>query len=111
MDIETRVTNLENLVNSLVELMNNQKYYTDADISGVRKSVSDITPYTETKTAYIDDTEILFKDVPSGTYDVKFNKSVLVNNIYKEDYTDGTSTIVVSFEPLEEVTEVTLTIN
>lgn len=42
MDIETRVTNLENLVNSLVELMNSQKFYTDADISGVRQNISEV---------------------------------------------------------------------
>lgn len=42
MDLEKRVTNLENLVNSLLELMNNQKYYTDADLSGIRQNVGDI---------------------------------------------------------------------
>ena len=80
-------------------------------IDAMGHSIESAMPYKVTKKAYIDDTEISFKDVPSGTYDVKFDKSVLVNNIYKEDYTDGTSTIIVSFEPLEEVTEVTLTIN
>lgn len=80
-------------------------------IDAMGHSLESAMPYKVTKKAYIDDTEISFKNVPSGTYDVKFDKSVLVNNIYKEDYTDGTSTIIVSFEPLEEVTEVTLTIN
>ena len=80
-------------------------------IDAMGHSIESAMPYKVTKTAYIDDTEISFKGVPSGTYDVKFDKSVLVNNIYKEDYTNGTSTIIVSFEPLEEVTEVTLTIN
>lgn len=42
MDIYTRVENLEKLVSSLVETINNSKFYTDADIAGVRKSVSDI---------------------------------------------------------------------
>ena len=42
MDIETRLTNLENLVNSLINMMNNNKFYTDADISGVRQNVSEV---------------------------------------------------------------------
>ena len=42
MDIETRVTNLENLVNSLVELINSRQFYTDADISGVRQNISEV---------------------------------------------------------------------
>ena len=42
MDLETRVENLENLVNALIESINNSKFYTDADIAGVRKNVSDI---------------------------------------------------------------------
>lgn len=42
MDIETRVTNLENLVNSLVSMMNNQKFYTDADIAGCRHTEGEL---------------------------------------------------------------------
>jgi hypothetical protein len=111
MDIETRVTNLENMLASIVNTLSNNKFYTDADIAGVRQSVSDVTPYTKTKTAYIDDTEIEFKDVPNGTYNVSFNKSVYATRVSKEDFTDGTSTVTIEFAPLEEVTEVTLTIN
>lgn len=68
-------------------------------------------PYKVTKKAYIDDTEIVFKDVPNGTYNVSFNKSVYATKVLKEDFTDGTSTVTINFAPLEEVTEVTLTIN
>ena len=42
MDIETRVTNLENLVDSLVSMMNNQKFYTDADIEGCRHTEGEL---------------------------------------------------------------------
>lgn len=42
MDIETRLTNLENLVNSLIDTINNSKFYTDADIAGVRQGVSEV---------------------------------------------------------------------
>lgn len=68
-------------------------------------------PYKVTRKAYIDDTEIVFKDVPNGTYNVSFNKSVYATRVLKEDFTDGTSTVTIEFAPLEEVTEVTLTIN
>lgn len=46
MDIYTRVDNLENLVNALIKQINNGKMYTDADIQGVRKSVSDFEKVT-----------------------------------------------------------------
>ena len=42
MDIYTRVENLENLVNNLIETINNSKFYTDADIASVRKNVRDL---------------------------------------------------------------------
>lgn len=42
MDINTRLTNLENLVESLIITINNSKFYTDADISGVRQNVAEV---------------------------------------------------------------------
>lgn len=36
MDIETRVTNLENMLASIANSMVNQKFYIDADIAGCR---------------------------------------------------------------------------
>ena len=42
MDLETRVENLENLVNGLIESMNSNKYYTDADIAGVRQDITNL---------------------------------------------------------------------
>lgn len=104
---------LDSLQASFIQAQKNQVPITakaDSTIE-IAAKVEEITPYTETKTAYIDDTQVVFKNVPSGTYSVSFNKSILATRIYKEDYTDGTSTIIVEFEPLEEVTEVTLTIN
>ena len=102
MDIETRVNNLENLVNSLIEMMNNDLFYTDADIEGVRQSVSEVTPYTETKTAYIADTFIVFTNVPSGNLTVYFDKPYTVER--------DADRVTVKFEPLEEVTTITISI-
>lgn len=105
MDIETRVTNLENLVDSLIEIMNNNKYYTDADISGVRQSVNDITPYKETKTAYIDDSQVIFSNVPKGNITISLSNPSIDYAITKDE-----NTVIVSFEPLEEVIDVTISI-
>ena len=103
MDIYTRVENLEKLVDSLVTTMNNNKFYTDADISGVRKNVSDITPYEDTKTAYISDTEVVFFDVPEGALLVSFSNGNGDYSVTK----DGT-TLKVEFDPLDEVITITI---
>lgn len=42
MDLEKRVSDLENLVEKLIETINNSKFYTDADIAGVRKNITDL---------------------------------------------------------------------
>lgn len=102
MDLETRVKNLEDMLASIVNTIGNNKFYTDADVNGVRKSVSDITPYTETKTAYIDDTEVVFENVPSGNLTVYFDGDYTIE---RED-----NRITIMFEPLEEVKEVTISI-
>ena len=104
MDIEKRLSNLENLVYSLIKRIDKEKYYSDADTVGIRQSVSAITPYTESKTAYILDTEIVFNSVPQGNMSVFFS--------IPTDYTIErvSDSVVVSFEPLEEVTEVTISI-
>ena len=38
MDLETRVANLENLVGALIKRIDNDKFYTSADINGARVS-------------------------------------------------------------------------
>lgn len=42
MDINTRLTNLENLIESLIKSINDSKFYTDADINGVRHNISEV---------------------------------------------------------------------
>lgn len=102
MDLEKRVTNLENMLASLMNNINNNKFYSDADVAGVRKGVSDITPYTETKKAYIDDTELVFENVPSGNLIVYFDKPF---NIEREG-----NKVTLYFEALEDVTDITISI-
>lgn len=101
MDIETRITNLEKRVNYLYDLVNRNQFYTSADINGTKQSVSDITPYKETKTAYIDDTTLTFENVPTGNLSVF--STVSEYNVNR----DG-ETVIIDFAPLEEVTEFTI---
>lgn len=105
MDIETRVTNLENMLASIVDSISNNQFYTNADIAGVRKNISDVTPYTATKTAYYGETSITFYDAPEGNTSVFFDG-------YTGDY--GVSRIenrlMITFEPLTKETEITIVI-
>lgn len=109
MDIEKRLTNLENLVNSIIKRIDKEKYYSDADTAGIRQSVSDVTPYTESKTAYIDDAEVVFERVPEG------NLSVYVTDAEGNapTFTVAKTEIVrITFaEPLTSVTTVTISIS
>jgi hypothetical protein len=103
MDIYTRVENLEKLVDSLVTTINNTKFYTDADIVGVRQSVSEVTPYTETKTAYFNESEKTFYKVPTG------NITVLFDN-YSGDYSVSkvVDRVTVKFDKLKDKTNITI---
>ena len=59
-------------------------------------------PFRMTKTAYIDDTEITFKDVPQGNVTVSFNKPYEMERELDR--------ITLTFEPLSEVTDITISI-
>ena len=92
------------LSNSLLRMQKNlTPLFAKADETA--SDVKTITPYTATKTAYIDDTELIFKDVPSGAWYVSFNNDVTATRVTK----DG-GTLTVEFDPLEKVTEVTVTV-
>lgn len=71
-------------------------------IDRLGKATEAITPTTITKTAYIDDTSVTFTDVPSGNLTVYLAIPHTVER-------DG-DRVTVYFEPLEEVTEVTISI-
>lgn len=59
-------------------------------------------PYTETKTAYIDDTEVTFYTDVTGNLTVYFPYEYTVERL--------TDRIIITFEPLEEVTDITISI-
>jgi hypothetical protein len=105
MDIEKRLSNLENLVNALIKRIDKDKFYSDADSAGIRQSVSSITPYTESKTAYIDDTQVVFDNVPCG------NVLVYADTAIKDWQRTANGLVVLFAEPLKEATTVTVSIS
>ena len=63
MDIETRVTNLEKLVDSLVTTINNTKFYTDADIAGCRHTEGELGTKNTEQDGGIDENDSAICDV------------------------------------------------
>jgi hypothetical protein len=59
-------------------------------------------PFRMTKTAYIDDTEITFKNVPQGNVTVSFDKPYEMERELDR--------ITLTFDPLSEVTEITISV-
>lgn len=102
MTIEQRLSNLENLVNALSKKIDNNKFYQQADINGARQSVNDITPYTETKTAYYGETEKTFYNVPEGNVTVFGLKEYSLERI--------SDRLTITFDALSEQTEITISI-
>ena len=96
--LEKRVAQLEQMVLQIARGNVNT-------IGKVDDTVTAITPYTETKTAYIGDTEVVFENVPGGNLSI-FG---LLSRLYRVER-DSDKVTITLFEPLEDVTEVTISI-
>jgi hypothetical protein len=92
---------LDALEKAFIQSQRNQIPIT-AKTDDTANKVVEITPWTASKTAYIEDTELTFTDVPQG------NMSVFCRVNYTVERMDGRVTVY--FEPLEEVTEITISI-
>ena len=103
--MEERIIKLENQLKALqaafLQSQRNQLPIT-AKTDDTASKVTEITPWTASKTAYIEDTELTFTDVPSG------NMTVYCPVNYTVERMDGRVTVY--FEPLEDVTEITISI-
>ena len=73
-------------------------------IDRLGKQTEAITPWTASKTAYIDDTEVTFTDVPWG------NTSVYVGGLNHIFFERDGDRVIVRFEPLEEMQTVTINV-
>lgn len=102
MTIEQRLSNLENLVNALSKKIDNNKFYQQADINGARQNISEITPYTETKTGYYGETEKTFYNVPDG--------NVTVYGLTEYTMDRVASNITLTFDALAKETNITVSI-
>ena len=71
-----------------------------SDFTSIR--VDEVTPYTETKQAYIGDTEVTFYNVPEGNVTIFFDKPYTMEKV--------AGGITLTFEELEEVTDITISI-
>lgn len=100
--IEQRVLSLENRLSALMSKTSRDKMYLDADIAGLRQQVSGLTPYKSTKTAYIGDTSVYFEMCPLGNITVYKDGDYSLERIGDK--------IRLTFEPLEEVTDITISI-
>lgn len=103
--MEERIKALEDrvdsLTKSLLQLQKNQTPIT-AKAESAESGVKAITPTILTKTAYIDDTEVVFTNVPSGNMTIFFDKPYTV--------TKEGSNVFIGFEPLTEATTITISI-
>ena len=100
-DLEERLNNLEDAVTQMAE---NNVIKTER-IDDTSNRVDTLTPYKAVKTAYIGDTEVVFENVPSGNLSI-FG---LLSRLYRVERDSDRVTITL-FEPLEDVTEVTISI-
>lgn len=99
-DLEKRVAQLEQMVLQMAR--GNVPIVSKLDDTS--NKVVAITPYTETKTAYIGDTEVVFTNVPQGNLSVYFDTPT----DYSVERTNDA--IAVTFDALDEVTTVTISI-
>lgn len=98
--LEKRVAQLEQLVLQIAKGNVN----TIGKVDDTSNRVTAITPYTETKTAYIGDTEVVFTNVPQGNLSVYFDTPT----DYSVERTNDA--IAVTFDALDEVTTATISI-
>ena len=96
--LEIQVANLQN---AFLQSQRNAVPTTDK-VYDTASKVEQITPYTMSKEAYIGDTECIFNDVPQGNITVYFNKPYTIERM--------TDKVIIQFEPLDEVTTITINI-
>jgi hypothetical protein len=103
---ETRIRaielRLDELTNNFIQTQKNQAPITNR-VDETANKVEQITPYTETKTAYFNESEKTFYKVPTG------NITVLFDN-YNGEYTVSkvVDRVTVKFDTLKDKTNITI---
>lgn len=103
-EIQKLRADLNNLQTAFLQSQRNASA-TVGRVDNTSNKVEQITPYTDTKTAYYGDTSVTFYDAPQGN-----------TNVFIDGYNGGYSVsrvenrLVVSFDALDKQTEVTISI-
>ena len=108
MNYEVEIQNIKARLDSLQESfiqfgINNNDTVNKTDDTA--NKVVAITPYTDTKTAYCGDTEVIFDGAPYGNLSVFFSNYNSDFSVYRTN-----NRIIISFPAVEEVTDVTISV-
>lgn len=106
MNYEYEINKIKSQLQNLQEIVLRMSRNNTEEVSKREQTtaqVDSLTPYTETKTAYIGDTEVSFQN-HSGNLTVFTEKQFPYSVDRNNDF------IVVNFEPLEEVSTITISI-
>ena len=103
-EIQILKEKVANLQQTVIQMGKNTAPF-ESKAESAASAVETLTPYTETKTAYIGDTEIIFDNVPSGNLSI-FG---LLSRLYRVDR-ESDKVVITLLAPLDEVTEVTISI-
>lgn len=105
MNYEKEINDLKRQVKQLNEsvlAMGKNNVGQVSKLDDTSNKVEQITPYTDTKTAYIGDTEVTFENIPTG------NLTVFGLSEYSVDRQNDRITI--TFDAVEEVTDISISI-
>lgn len=112
MTLEERVAKLEkqfaNFNRAYLQSQKNQTSVT-SKVDTTSNNVETLTPYTDQKNGYIGDTEVLFTGVPAGKLSVFIEDSE--GNYPNYTIERISDKITVSFDPLEYVATITISVS
>lgn len=101
-EIQNLKTQVKNLQDTVIQMARNNTPIV-GKVDSTANEVKAITPYTETKTAYIGDTEVVFQNKQG-------NLLIYTDKPFPYSVDRNYDFIVVNFEPLEEVSQITISI-
>ena len=100
-DMQSQINSIDETLGGVSESLQNQSELVD----GLREDVNAITPYTETKAAYFNESEKTFYNVPEGNVSVFFDN---YNGPYSIKRIENR--LIVSFDVLRKGTNITISI-
>lgn len=108
MNIETRLDNLEKLVYSFIKNQSQKDEYNKYDVEGCKNDIEVITPFSESKKAYINDEYCVFDTSKKGAITCSCITDSGIG--IPTSYTVSNNSVTVSFNKLDEVATVSINI-